>query len=279
MDLVIEYSLLVAISGLFPLMARDVQRAELNALCLRRGMNEEQAEKIVGRPDDVTYLANGRMDKFHGRLQLSYDVRFETGLAEVYLHVRDGYRNGEYFQQRISIPLRALEKADPPMAGWPTGDYRTMIAAIQKSGKVVLHEGLPHQETEAEQLHAELKAKKTKKLHDFPFYAELLPLQDDDSKKLVALVCDARSFKPTDRNELLGITKLCGQFHPDYCLEWQDGKQVYRAVFCFGCGEVKFYSGKKAMYYDMQPAACKKFAAILTLYRQNRPKRAEQLKP
>jgi hypothetical protein len=45
----------------------------------------------------------------------------------------------------------------PAIAGWPTEGYRTMVAAIQKSGNVVLYEGLPHQETEAAQLQAELK--------------------------------------------------------------------------------------------------------------------------
>src|SRR5258708_3780067 len=56
-----------------------------------------------------------------------------------------------------SVPLGPSLGLAPAIAGWPTEVYRIMVAAIQKSGNVVLYEGLPHQETEAAQLQAELK--------------------------------------------------------------------------------------------------------------------------
>jgi hypothetical protein len=70
MELLIQYHLLVLILALFPLMNRDILRAELNALCLRRGMTEEQAQKYVGKPEGVTMYFSLQKHDFHGRLQL-----------------------------------------------------------------------------------------------------------------------------------------------------------------------------------------------------------------
>jgi hypothetical protein len=71
MDFLIQYHLLIVILALFPLRDRDIVRAELNALCLRRGMTEEQAEKYVGKPGGISYLFSLQKHNFHGRLKLN----------------------------------------------------------------------------------------------------------------------------------------------------------------------------------------------------------------
>src|SRR6266404_3715392 len=156
----------------------------------------------------------------------------------------------------------------PVQADWPTESYKGMVQSIRKADKVILHEGLPHQQLEAGQLAVELKNKKTTKLHGLPFYEEVLSLKERDAKKLATLVCDEKSFKPTYRNELLGIIKLCGQFHPDYCIEWRTGKQVYQVLICFGCQEVKCFGPQVELYLDIKSETYAEFEKILKAYRK-----------
>jgi len=103
-------------------------------------------------------------------------------------------------------------------------NHQPIAAGILKATKVFLYEGLPHQQFERRVLEQERKSKKTLELHCFSFYQELLPLKEDDAQKLLELVCTSGSFQRWD------WLKLCGQFHPDYCLEWQQGKDSYRVL-------------------------------------------------
>src|SRR5262249_3316064 len=62
-------------------------------------------------------------------------------------------------------------------------------------------------------------------------------------------------------------------FHPDYCAEWQDGKDVYQVLICFGCHEVKCYGPKVDLYCDINSEAYKEFEKVLKPYRKNRPEK------
>ncbi len=145
-------------------------------------------------------------------------------------------------------------------------NYKSLAAGVGKADKVVLYEGLPHQSIEKELLNEELKTKKTVQHHGFPFYSEQMQLKEGDAKKLTDLFTDSDSFRPF-RGE-----KKCGGFHPDYCVEWQAGKEVYRCLVCFGCGEVKVFGPKAELYCDMTHKSCEKFKEVLQSYRKHRPK-------
>ncbi len=145
------------------------------------------------------------------------------------------------------------------------GNHKSLANGVQKSDKVILREGLPHQTFERELLDQELKSKKTVKFNEFPYYGESLQLKEGDAKKLTALFCDPKSFEP-----FLGYKK-CGGFHPDYCIEWQVGKEVYRAHICFGCHEMKCFGPKAELYCDISDDAYKQLEEILHSYRKNRP--------
>jgi hypothetical protein len=142
-----------------------------------------------------------------------------------------------------------------------------MTGLLGKATKVVLYEGLPHQLWEAKLLKEELKTKKTVKINDFPFYKDVLPLRAGDGKKLTSLFGQPGVLVP------FSGAKLCGGFHPDYCVEWQLGKDVYRAVICFGCHEVKFHGPKDSVYCDVNDAALAELKQILKEYRKNRPEK------
>jgi hypothetical protein len=142
-----------------------------------------------------------------------------------------------------------------------------ITAAIDKATRVVLYEGLPHQTWEAKALAQELKSQKTVKLHDFPFYQETLSLEKQDTKDLTALLTRAGSLRP------FSGAKLCGGFHPDYCVEWHLGKEVYRVLICFGCHEVKLHGPKTSVYCDVEDKALAGLQRLLKPYRKNRPRK------
>src|SRR5579862_1362714 len=66
-------------------------------------------------------------------------------------------------------------------------NFGTLAAGIKGSSKVVLYEGLPHQNL-AKSLHdEEIKTKKTVTFHSYPFYEVPLGLRDGDDRKLTDL--------------------------------------------------------------------------------------------
>ena len=92
-------------------------------------------------------------------------------------------------------------------------------------------------------------------------------LKEEDKKKLTTLFIDEKSVKK------FSGPKRCGGFHPDFCVEWHVGKDVYRAHICFGCHEMMVYGPKSDLYCDIAEPAYKELDALLKTYRKNRPKR------
>lgn len=148
------------------------------------------------------------------------------------------------------------------------GNYKLLSEKVGKADKVVLYEGLPHQRSERKLLAAELETKETVQHHGFPFYAEPVKLKEEDAEQLTKLFTDADSFEP------FGGYKKCGGFHPDYCIEWHAGQEVYRCLVCFGCGEVKVFGPKTELYCVIVAEAG--FKKVLQPYRKQRPKSQEE---
>jgi hypothetical protein len=136
---------------------------------------------------------------------------------------------------------------------------------LKQADRLVLYEGLPHQMYESQALEAEKKAKPTVTLHGFSFYRETLEVKAGDDQRLKTLMSDPGSF------EAFSGEKRCGGFHPDYAVEWSAGGQVYQALLCFGCWEVKIYGPKGEAIYDIRGDARDQLKALLEPYRKNRP--------
>ncbi|QJW94473.1 hypothetical protein [Frigoriglobus tundricola] len=149
-------------------------------------------------------------------------------------------------------------------------NYKPLAAAVAKADKVALLEGLPHPMFEKKLLESELKTKKTVSHHGFPFYAEPVALKEADAKTLTKLFTDETSFKA------FSGAKKCGGFHPDYCIEWHVGKDLYRCLVCFGCHEVKVFGPKTELYCDITKDAYDSFKTVLQPYRKNRPERKDE---
>ncbi|HET8670037.1 MAG TPA: hypothetical protein VFM05_05250 [Candidatus Saccharimonadales bacterium] len=144
-------------------------------------------------------------------------------------------------------------------------NHRVFAARLQKIDLLHLFEGLPHQMF-ALQLHEqELRTKKTVSFHGFPFYEETLELKEADAAELTLFFRDSKSFKP------YWGPKACGGFHPDYCLEWHVGKEIYQALVCYGCHEVMFYGPDVELYCDIGDKAWGQLWKLLEPYNKNRP--------
>jgi hypothetical protein len=129
----------------------------------------------------------------------------------------------------------------------------------------VLYEGLPHQTFERELLARELRSQKTVRHHGYPFYQEPLPLSATDAREVTRVFADPASF------HAWGGPKTCGGFHPDYCMEWHAGGEVYQSLICFGCREVKVFGPGAQLYLDIDTTAKPRLEAILRSYRKHRP--------
>jgi hypothetical protein len=146
--------------------------------------------------------------------------------------------------------------------GDPTDRF---TAAIASADRMTLLEGLPHQHFERELLESERRSKPVRELDGYPFYQAPLALSAADAKRLMLLLSDPATF------QRFSGEKLCGGFHPDHAVEWQQGSRSYRALLCFGCHEVKLSGPGIDQRYDLTDAAAGELKALLSPYRQNRP--------
>lgn len=138
-----------------------------------------------------------------------------------------------------------------------------LTSAIASAERLTLHEGLPHQREERALMEAERRSKPVQELHGYWFYKEPLAPSAEDVKRLTQVLSTPATFKRS-----LG-GKLCGGFHPDYAIEWQQGSSVYRVLLCFGCREAELIGHGIAERYDLKDAD--ELVALLSKYRKNRP--------
>lgn len=144
--------------------------------------------------------------------------------------------------------------------------FTPISEGIRRASSVTLYEGLPHQTWEADELKKELATKKTVSFHAFPFYERPLVLAADEVEPLRRLAADASSYTT------YGGPKLCGGYHPDYCLTWKDGSAAYQLLICFGCHEMKLYGPNSELIVDIGEEAFRAFEAALKKHRDQRPK-------
>ncbi len=143
---------------------------------------------------------------------------------------------------------------------------KPLAAGIAQAKAVLVYEGLPHQNAERAALQQELKNKQTVQFHGFPFYEQAIGIEKEDAKKLLVLCGDRKTF-----GRYKG-PKFCGGFHPDWCLTFQAGDDLYRVLICFGCHEARLYGPKNDVFSDLDDETVKKFAAILQPLGKHRPK-------
>lgn len=147
---------------------------------------------------------------------------------------------------------------------------RSILETVPRTGDVALYEGLPSEFWEPQLRETEATQKKTLGLHGYLFYDERLAPEESDRKQLTALFTDARSFQ-RHRD-----VKVCGGYHPDYCVEWKSGDATARALVCLECAEVQLFARRGELYCDLSPEATQRLSRCLGAYRRNRPAAASR---
>ena len=145
-------------------------------------------------------------------------------------------------------------------------NIKPLLAGIASAKEVSLYEGLPHQFWQKELLEQELKAQKTVTQHKFPFYSQAITPSAENVKKLAALCGDQKTF-----GRYRGPKPCVGGYHPDWCIQWKDGENVFQVHLCFGCHEARLYGPKNDAYSDLSEDALKQLEDILKPHRKNRP--------
>jgi hypothetical protein len=144
--------------------------------------------------------------------------------------------------------------------------FEPMSAGIGRAIRVTLYEGLPHQTFEADILLREIEHKKSIVLHGYPFYERPLRLLVRDVAELRRIFSDKTTY------EIFHGEKLCGGFHPDYGMTWEQGGQTYTVLICFGCREFKLFGPDHDLRTNANPEVFARVEAILKRYHGQRPK-------
>lgn len=142
--------------------------------------------------------------------------------------------------------------------------FRTSIKA-QKN--LVIFEGLPHQGWEMDLLKSEIASKDTAKIHGFRFYSNALKPSAGDLEALVDAITNEGGIVEW------GGMKLCGGYHPDYAVQWNDSDgNTFEALICFGCHEIKLYGDGVQLYADLNEETYNALKETLNSYGDQRPK-------
>lgn len=96
-----------------------------------------------------------------------------------------------------------------------------------------IHTGFSHPYFEKKKLWAEILFLPRKISHGHVFH--LMPADDSLGESIAGVL-----RKPGALTERLGNT-MCGGFHADYLLSWEEKDLNWQAVVCMGCHEVIFY--------------------------------------
>ena len=136
---------------------------------------------------------------------------------------------------------------------------------MRDATELVVFEGLPHQMWESDQLKTELNRPDVTKIWNYPFYTP--SVEASNAYDLKVLLASPAAIVP------YGGGKLCGGYHPDYCVSWTVKSITYYVQVCFGCHEIVFFNGTTHLIYDMAEGIDKKLEAALKTYAKKRPKR------
>ena len=103
------------------------------------------------------------------------------------------------------------------------------------------------------------------RIHDYPFYKRPLEIAAADVEAL-RLLSGEQSNLIHSRGR-----KMCGGYHPDYCLTWKKGETTFHMLLCLGCSEAKIFGAGVEWYGDIFRGAHPKFQKLLIKYREQRP--------
>jgi len=160
------------------------------------------------------------------------------------------------------IPLSSV--AGDPIRG-SFSDAKPFLDSITSADSISIYEGLPSQGLDRSLMDRERARSDIFWIAKFPFYAPALNPEDQQSLKSI--------LSAASTLELIVFEKLCGAFHPDYCVTWDSEQRIFNALICFGCEEIIFESEGKTFRYYLDKNAYNELKKVLSVYVVKRPKK------
>ena len=165
----------------------------------------------------------------------------------------------------VVLPLILLSAIAEVPGRAPLSDASQFHDSIAVAKEIRVYEGLPHQMFERDLMKKELERLDIIKIATFPFYTPFIVPKDDSSLKAV--------LSAPASLELFAGEKMCGGFHPDYCISWNKDAKAFNALICFGCHEIILETEGRRFRYDLSRKAYTELKNILSSYGTKRPKK------
>ncbi len=154
-----------------------------------------------------------------------------------------------------------------------TQNIEPLVAGIAKASSVILYEGMNRQLSESESIDRGILYKNPMILRGFAFYETPIPVINEDSATLIALCGTSQTF-----GRYAG-PKFCGGFHPDWCVEFIAGQDVYQVLVCFGCREARLYGPTNEVFSDLKKETFNAFLDVLEPLHKELPMRQRSPRP
>ncbi len=140
-----------------------------------------------------------------------------------------------------------------------------ILQQITDEASLAIFEGLPHQDSQSKLYKRELKSKPAVTRYGYSFYEPSVAVSGKEKDQLLKLLKKPGAFRK------YGGRKFCGGFHPDYSLHWKTASGEVEMHLCFGCHEMRVYSGDLEVHADMGESTPEALKKLLNPFQNNRP--------
>ncbi len=157
-----------------------------------------------------------------------------------------------------------VEETPPPAVNTDFARLPDILAGVQKSGKLLVYEGLPSQFWEPQLRNQELLQQETLDVHGYPVYDEPQTPSGADVDQLPALLGARDTYQAFSKSG-----SKCGGFTAEYCAEWTNGEQSTQILICLECGEAMLFSPQLELHCNLTPHAAARLKELLSPYHKH----------
>jgi hypothetical protein len=145
-----------------------------------------------------------------------------------------------------------------------------LLAVIEQTETVVVYEGLPHPMFEAPLFFREAQRDDVTWFHDIPFYSAPRALEPNDRDAVMEFL---KSPFPRPDYDEGPVMKMCGGFHPDFCVMFSGRSGRIGVMICFTCADMIAFSDEAywLQMLDKKPGR-DELKKVLFRYARLRPK-------
>ena len=161
---------------------------------------------------------------------------------------------------RLAAQIRFAGNAHVPSVDADFSNLHKVVPS--KSASIVeALSGLPHNFSDSEDFVQELWHSDNRSIHGYRFYSDPIALTDELKQVIHDLFTTQGTFTP------YGGPKLCGGYHADFAVRFDDAGQQYWFLVCLGCHEVLCYAKGEELVIELESTAYK---ALVAAWKNNK---------